>query len=90
MLRIKRPQAAASAVLRKTDMNTITFEVNDMSCGHCVSSITKAVQALDPGAQVQVDLGAHRVHIQSLDLAAQRVEALRAVIEEAGFTPVLL
>ena len=24
----------------------ISFEVNDMTCGHCVSTITKAVKAL--------------------------------------------
>jgi len=39
----------------------ITFEVNDMTCGHCVSSITRAVKALDPAAKVQIDLAAHRV-----------------------------
>jgi copper chaperone len=28
----------------------VTFEVNDMTCGHCVSAITKAVAFVDPGA----------------------------------------
>ena len=32
-----------------------TFEVKDMTCGHCVSTITKAVKALDQGAKVQID-----------------------------------
>ncbi|MEY3674478.1 MAG: hypothetical protein RJB47_1186, partial [Pseudomonadota bacterium] len=30
----------------------LTFEVNDMTCGHCVSSITKAVVAVDHEAKV--------------------------------------
>ena len=68
-------------------MNTITFEVNDMSCGHCVSSITKAVQTIDPAAAVQADLGAHRVRIDSLRTSAADVELMRGAIEEAGFTP---
>ena len=42
----------------------LTFEVKDMTCGHCVSTITKAVEAADPGARVQIDLAAHRVQIQ--------------------------
>jgi copper chaperone CopZ len=28
----------------------ITFEVNDMTCGHCVSTITKALKATDKDA----------------------------------------
>ena len=34
----------------------ITFQIPAMSCGHCVRSITEAVQATDPAAQVQADL----------------------------------
>ena len=36
----------------------IAFEVQDMTCGHCVSTITQAVQALDPKARVQADAAA--------------------------------
>lgn len=63
----------------------ITFDVQDMSCGHCVRAITQAVQAADPGAQVQVDLATHRVQVQP---AAADAQVLRAAIEEAGYTPV--
>jgi len=62
----------------------IAFEVNDMSCGHCVGAITKAVQALDPGATLQIDLATHRVEIEP---AASSAQALRDAIEEAGYTP---
>ena len=63
----------------------ISFQVNDMTCGHCVSSITKAVKALDSGAKVQVDLAAHRVEIEAA--GANAVE-LSDAIKEAGYTPV--
>ena len=63
----------------------VTFKVDDMTCGHCVSSITKAVQAIDPNAQVKVDLAAHRVQIDST-LAAKA--QLSDVIRDAGYTPV--
>jgi copper chaperone len=64
----------------------ISFAVPDMTCGHCVASITKAVQAADPGAVVQVSLAEHRVDIQPNQVQA---EPLRLAIEAAGFTPQL-
>lgn len=62
----------------------ITFQVPDMSCGHCVQAITQAVKAADPGAQVQVDLTTHRVQVQPAQADAQ---ALSRAITEAGYTP---
>ena len=66
----------------------IAFEVPDMTCGHCVSAVTKAVAAVDPAARVQVDLARHRVEIEpgNADAAAYR-QALQSAISEAGFTP---
>ena len=62
-----------------------TFEVKDMTCGHCVSTITKAVKALDLGAKVQIDLATHRVTIDSTEAdAAELSDAIR----RAGYTPV--
>ena len=61
----------------------ITFQVNDMTCGHCVSSVTKAVKGLDAAAQVNVDLAAHKVQVESARPASEVAHAIR----EAGFTP---
>jgi copper chaperone len=63
----------------------ISFQVDDMTCGHCVSSITKALRVVDATAQAQFDLAAHRVDIEPGEADAAR---LRAAIEEAGYTPV--
>ncbi len=63
----------------------IAFEVNDMTCGHCVSTITKAVKAADKDAKVQVDLAKHRVEIEPGDSDAQE---LSDAIKDAGYTPV--
>lgn len=63
----------------------VTFEVQDMTCGHCVSSITKAVLAIDSSAKVSTDLETHRVQIEpSRSDAAQ----LSSAIRRAGYTPV--
>ncbi len=58
-----------------------TFEVKDMTCGHCVSSITKAVKAVDTGAEVQIDLATHRV---TIDPTKADVAALSDAIKQAG------
>lgn len=64
----------------------IAFTVQDMSCGHCVQAITQALAAVDPGARVRFDLGAHRVDIDNAQAGA---DALRDAIQAAGYTPVL-
>ena len=65
----------------------VSFSVKDMTCGHCVSTITKAIQALDPGAQVRIDLPAQRVEIEP---SAASAAGLRGAIAEAGYTPVAI
>ena len=65
----------------------IAFKVDDMSCGHCVGAITRAVAAVDPAAQLSIELADHRVTINS---EAVDAASLRRAIEAAGYTPVLL
>ena len=62
----------------------IAFEVKDMTCGHCVSTITKAVKATDKDAKVAVDLASHRVQVEP---AAADAEELAEAIKAAGYTP---
>ena len=54
-----------------------------LTCGHCVKAVTAAVQAVDPQAQVQCDLAAHTVSVQSTADEA----TLRVALVEAGYTP---
>ncbi len=62
----------------------IEFTVNDMTCGHCASTITRAVKDVDAAGRCEIDLSGKKVKIESRLPAAQ----FRAAIEEAGFTPV--
>lgn len=62
----------------------ITFHVPDMSCGHCVSSINKAVAQAAPQAKITCDLATHQVHVENAD-AATVENALR----EAGYPATL-
>ncbi|MGE4239522.1 heavy-metal-associated domain-containing protein [Ramlibacter sp.] len=63
----------------------IAFEVNDITCGHCVSTITKALKATDKDGKVQIDLATHRVQVEPVSADA---EELAEAIKDAGYTPV--
>lgn len=64
----------------------IEFNVNDMTCGHCASTITRAVKEVDAGGKCEVDLAGKRVRIVS----DRPSDEFKVAIEEAGFTPVAL
>lgn len=60
------------------------FNVEGMTCGHCVRAVTQAVQAQDADAKVTVDLAAKQVSVQSkLDR-----EEIAGLIKEEGYTVV--
>ena len=61
----------------------LSFEIPNMTCGHCVRSVTEAVKAADPAAELQIDLPTHRVQVQTH--AAREVVVAQLV--EAGYTP---
>jgi copper chaperone len=63
----------------------IAFEVKDMTCGHCVSTITKALKAADKDAKVRIDLASHRVEVEP---AAADAHDIAEAITDAGYTPV--
>jgi copper chaperone len=62
----------------------IAFEVNDMTCGHCVSTISKALKAADKDAKVQIDQATRRVQVEPVSSDA---EELAEAIRDAGYTP---
>jgi copper chaperone len=62
----------------------IQFNIQAMSCGHCVKAVTEAVKSVDPHATIDVDLGTKRVTVESQAQREKLVEALT----EAGYRPV--
>lgn len=61
---------------------SIELTLPDMTCGHCVKTVTATAQRLDPAATVQTDLAAHRVTIDSTRVAR---EAFVAALAEEGY-----
>lgn len=57
------------------------FNVNGMTCGHCVKAVTRAVQELDSKARVEVDLAGAQVRVES----ALGVEQILTAIRDEGY-----
>lgn len=58
-----------------------TFKVPEMTCGHCVATIEKAVKGADATAVVQTDLKERTVAVTS----ALSATAIAAVLQDAGY-----
>jgi copper chaperone len=61
----------------------IQFEVNDMTCGHCVRAVTAAVKDVAPEAIISVDLAEHSVRVEGVPNA----DVVEQAIREAGYSP---
>jgi copper chaperone len=71
----------ASPTFQGTPVLELTLPT--MTCGHCVSVVTKAIKQTDPQAVVEIDLGSHRVRV---DTTEDR-ETIAAAVAEAGYVP---
>ena len=61
----------------------VTFEVNDMTCGHCASTIAKALATVDKSARIEVDIPRKLVRVSGQRPAADLAKA----IQDTGYTP---
>lgn len=59
----------------------IELVLNDMTCGHCVKTVTRTVQQIDPDAKVEIDLAHHRVQIDS----TREPQAFRQALADEGY-----
>jgi len=74
------------STIAQPDPNVLTLKVEDMTCGHCASTIARTVEAGLPGVHVLADPATKLVSVRGTqDLA--KVEAL---ITGSGYTPTAL
>jgi copper chaperone len=58
------------------------FDVEGMTCGHCVRAITRAIHTLDPDARVDVDLAQGVVTVEGQVLP----DAVADAIAQEGYS----
>ncbi|MGW8267412.1 MAG: heavy-metal-associated domain-containing protein [Longimicrobiales bacterium] len=69
-------------------MEEMRLKVPDMSCGHCIGAIQRAMEVLDGVTEVEASLETKIVNIKS-DRVLDTEEVLAAVAG-AGYTPELV
>lgn len=64
-------------------MQTITYPVTGMTCGHCATSVTNEVSAIPGVSDVSVDLAGGTVSFTAAGPVDR--ETVRAAVDEAGY-----
>jgi len=59
------------------------FHIENMTCGGCARSVTKAIQSVDPAADVKADPSTNKVEVTS----AVARDRLVAALTEVGYAP---
>ena len=57
------------------------LQVEGMTCGGCVRSVTKSVQSVDSNARVEVDLPSRKVRVET----QASLDAVKSAIGDAGY-----
>jgi len=65
-------------------METVTLNVNGMSCGGCVASVMRVLKATPGVGDAVVELAAKRATV-TFDPARTSAAALKAAIDGAGY-----
>lgn len=78
---------STSSVDTAAATSTQSFEVDGMTCGHCVSSVTEELSGLAgvEGVDVQLVAGGRSTVTVAAD-APLRLDDVRAAVSEAGYT----
>lgn len=61
----------------------LKIRVPDMSCAHCVQTITETLKSLDPAVTLNFDLAQYTVMVKS----ARSQDDILLAIKTAGYTP---
>ncbi len=71
--------------MKETGMKETRMKVPDMSCGHCVATVQRALETLEGVESVDVSLETKVVIVRAI----QELEAydLLETVRETGFTP---
>ncbi|SAK97344.1 heavy metal transport/detoxification protein [Caballeronia pedi] len=80
MCEAHRQQSSATSAA-SVPIAGVTFQVSDMTCGHCAGVISRAIEETLPGAKFSIDIDKGVVTVDGDEALA--IEAIRA----AGYSP---
>ncbi len=74
---------SASETVTTPSPDGLNFRVDDMTCGHCASTIKNAIETTLPGTTVDADPASKLVNVTGFGDYA----AIKAIVTGAGYTP---
>ena len=57
------------------------FKIENMTCGGCARSVTKAIQSVDPNAEIETNPAARTVRVETTATS----QALQKALEDVGY-----
>jgi copper chaperone len=70
-----------SSAIRHLEQEMLKLNVPDMTCGHCVGVIEKAIKSVDAKAAVKVDLASKTVTVET----AAAPDPVSKAVDDAGY-----
>ncbi|AZY95929.1 MULTISPECIES: heavy-metal-associated domain-containing protein [unclassified Paracoccus (in: a-proteobacteria)] len=62
-----------------------TFNIPNMSCGHCKATVQKTIHAIDPEAQIEFDMALRTIALES----RAKPDNLQVALAAAGYPATL-
>ena len=62
-----------------------TFNIPNMSCGHCKATVQKTIHAIDPEAKIEFDMAARRITLES----GAKSDNVQVALAAAGYPATL-
>jgi copper chaperone len=66
-------------------MTTVTLKIDGMTCGGCVRSVKKVLEAMPGVRSVDVSLETGHATVELNSATGEQVAALKAAVEAAGY-----
>lgn len=86
LLTLQRWETLSAIQRQRMEFEMLRLHISNMTCGGCVKGVTRAVQGVDPTAELDVDLPHRKVVVKGNSDGRSIVEALR----RAGFEASIL
>ncbi|TJZ89938.1 heavy-metal-associated domain-containing protein [Paracoccus gahaiensis] len=62
-----------------------TFNIPNMSCGHCKATVEKTIHSVDPKAQIDFDMASRKITMDS----GVEADNVQAALAAAGYSATL-
>lgn len=77
------PHSTSTAETAVPISDALSFQVEDMTCGHCAGTVKRAIETKLPGTSVTADPDSKQVSVRG----SSDFDAIQSAVIAAGYTP---